>query len=111
VTSVGSPISPNNLNFNNLTIGDEVARRVLAQPPHNSGELGDHEQETKKACFEQVENMTQAWDLDSLLLKPYQRLLKYPLLLQALEDTSDPDHPDRPKIRDTKGRQHYPTDR
>jgi hypothetical protein len=54
------------------------------------------------ACFEQVENMTQAWDLDSLLLKPCQRLLKYPLLLQALEDTSDPDHPDLPKIREAK---------
>jgi hypothetical protein len=54
------------------------------------------------ACFEQVENMTQAWDLDSLLLKPCQRLLKYPLLLQALEDTSDPNHPDRPKIREAR---------
>jgi len=46
------------------------------------------------ACFEQVENMTQAWDLDSLLLKPCQRLLKYPLLLQSLVASSDPDHPD-----------------
>jgi hypothetical protein len=54
------------------------------------------------ACFEQVENMTQAWDLDSLLLKPCQRLLKYPLLLQALEDTSDPDHPDLPMIREAR---------
>jgi hypothetical protein len=54
------------------------------------------------ACFEQVENMTQAWDLDSLLLKPCQRLLKYPLLLSALEETSDPDHPDLPKIREAR---------
>jgi hypothetical protein len=46
------------------------------------------------ACFEQVENMTQAWDLNSLLLKPCQRLLKYPLLLDGLETSSDPDHPD-----------------
>jgi hypothetical protein len=46
------------------------------------------------ACFEQVENMTQAWDLNSLLLKPCQRLLKYPLILQTLVASSDPDHPD-----------------
>ncbi|EOA80792.1 uncharacterized protein SETTUDRAFT_124044 [Exserohilum turcica Et28A] len=52
------------------------------------------------ACFEQVENMTQAWDLDSLLLKPCQRLLKYPLILQSLQEITDPDHPDLPKIRE-----------
>lgn len=46
------------------------------------------------ACFEQVENMTQAWDLDSLLVKPCQRLLKYPLLLDQLLSCSDADHPD-----------------
>lgn len=51
------------------------------------------------ACFEQVENMTQAWDLDSLLLKPCQRLLKYPLLLDSLEGSSDPDHPDLQNIK------------
>ncbi|KAF1845714.1 uncharacterized protein K460DRAFT_405953 [Cucurbitaria berberidis CBS 394.84] len=54
------------------------------------------------ACFEQVENMTQAWDLDSLLLKPCQRLLKYPLLLQGLEEASDPEHPDLPYIREAR---------
>ncbi|KNG48985.1 rho guanyl nucleotide exchange factor [Stemphylium lycopersici] len=41
-----------------------------------------------------------AWDLDSLLLKPCQRLLKYPLILQSLQETTDPDHPDLPKIRE-----------
>ncbi|KAJ4370612.1 hypothetical protein N0V83_005133 [Neocucurbitaria cava] len=54
------------------------------------------------ACFEQVENMTQAWDLDSLLLKPCQRLLKYPLLLQGLEEACDPEHPDLPNIRQAR---------
>ncbi|KAH8731504.1 hypothetical protein GQ44DRAFT_698846 [Phaeosphaeriaceae sp. PMI808] len=51
------------------------------------------------ACFEQVENMTQAWDLDSLLVKPCQRLLKYPLLLDQLISSSDPDHPDLEDLR------------
>lgn len=55
------------------------------------------------ACFEQVENMTQAWDLDSLLVKPAQRLLKYPLLLESLEQVTDADHPDLENI--TKSRQ------
>lgn len=54
------------------------------------------------ACFEQVENMTQAWDLDSLLLKPCQRLLKYPLLLDGLEGVSDPDHPDLANIKEAR---------
>ncbi|KAF1929539.1 uncharacterized protein M421DRAFT_389251 [Didymella exigua CBS 183.55] len=54
------------------------------------------------ACFEQVENMTQAWDLDSLLVKPAQRLLKYPLLLESLEQCTDADHPDLVNI--TKAR-------
>ncbi|KAH6612476.1 hypothetical protein C7974DRAFT_405639 [Boeremia exigua] len=51
------------------------------------------------ACFEQVENMTQAWDLDSLLVKPAQRLLKYPLLLESLEQATDADHPDLENIK------------
>ncbi|KAL1654876.1 hypothetical protein SLS61_002625 [Didymella pomorum] len=51
------------------------------------------------ACFEQVENMTQAWDLDSLLVKPAQRLLKYPLLLESLEQCTDADHPDLVNIK------------
>jgi hypothetical protein len=54
------------------------------------------------ACFEQVENMTQAWDLDSLLLKPCQRLLKYPLLLEGLANASDPNHPDLPNIKEAR---------
>lgn len=54
------------------------------------------------ACFEQVENMTQAWDLDSLLLKPCQRLLKYPLLLEGLISASDPEHPDLQNLKDAK---------
>jgi len=47
---------------------------------------------------------THAWDLQSLLIKPVQRLLKYPLLLQALiQDTPD-SHPDKPTLRLAKER-------
>lgn len=54
------------------------------------------------ACFEQVENMTQAWDLDSLLVKPAQRLLKYPLLLESLEQVTDAEHPDLEDIKNSR---------
>lgn len=54
------------------------------------------------ACFEQVENMTQAWDLDSLLVKPAQRLLKYPLLLESLEQVTDANHPDLDNIKKSR---------
>ena len=53
-----------------------------------------------KECRQYAADLTNAWDLDSLLVKPVQRLLKYPLLLgQLLESTPD-DHPDREAIKD-----------
>lgn len=52
-----------------------------------------------------AERFTNAWDLPSLLIKPIQRLLKYPLLLQTLisstQDT-DPTHPDLPNLIEAK---------
>ncbi|WBW71498.1 RhoGEF for Cdc42 (Gef1) [Schizosaccharomyces osmophilus] len=44
-----------------------------------------------------VQQFTNAWDLGSLIIKPLQRLLKYPLLLQKIIDAtpeSNPEHPD-----------------
>ncbi|KAK4048236.1 hypothetical protein OIV83_004941 [Microbotryomycetes sp. JL201] len=38
---------------------------------------------------------TQAWDLGSLLIKPVQRALKYPLLLDQILALTPEDHPDR----------------
>lgn len=38
--------------------------------------------------------VTQAWDLQSLLIKPVQRVLKYPLLLGKLVQTTTESHPD-----------------
>ncbi|ERF68097.1 hypothetical protein EPUS_06908 [Endocarpon pusillum Z07020] len=53
-----------------------------------------------KECRQYAADLTNAWDLDSLLVKPVQRLLKYPLLIgQLLESTPD-DHPDREAIKD-----------
>lgn len=51
-------------------------------------------------CRLYASDLTNAWDLDSLLVKPVQRLLKYPLFLTQLLDLTPEDHPDREAIRD-----------
>ncbi|KAL4868625.1 hypothetical protein BDV12DRAFT_96770 [Aspergillus spectabilis] len=45
-------------------------------------------------CREWASDLTSAWDLDSLLVKPVQRILKYPLLISELLDSTSSDHPD-----------------
>lgn len=46
-------------------------------------------------CHNNASDITSAWDLDSLLVKPVQRILKYPLLLRELLESTSPAHPDR----------------
>ena len=46
-------------------------------------------------CHNNANDITSAWDLDSLLVKPTQRVAKYPMLLQQLIETTPTDHPDR----------------
>lgn len=48
-----------------------------------------------KECRDWASDLTSAWDLDSLLVKPVQRILKYPLLLAELLEATPNDHPDR----------------
>ena len=45
-------------------------------------------------CRSHAEDLTDTWSLDSLIVKPMQRILKYPLLLQALSEVTPEDHPD-----------------
>ncbi|KZS87128.1 Dbl homology domain-containing protein [Sistotremastrum niveocremeum HHB9708] len=50
--------------------------------------------------------LTNAWDLPALLIKPIQRLLKYPLLLSAIiaaTESLNPDHPDLELLREARG--------
>lgn len=71
--------------------------------------LKNHESATKKLfalqqnpnvgiwlreCRSWASDLTSAWDLDSLLVKPVQRLLKYPLLVAQLLESTPADHPD-----------------
>ena len=46
-------------------------------------------------CHNNASDITSAWDLDSLLVKPTQRVSKYPLLVTQLMETTPQDHPDR----------------
>lgn len=47
-----------------------------------------------KECRNYAHDLTTAWDLDSLLVKPVQRILKYPLLLKELLEVTPDNHPD-----------------
>ncbi|KAF4972211.1 hypothetical protein FZEAL_9639 [Fusarium zealandicum] len=46
-------------------------------------------------CNEVAKDLTAAWDLDSLLIKPMQRITKYPNLIMTLLQHTPQDHPDR----------------
>ncbi|KAL8698783.1 MAG: hypothetical protein Q9224_001695 [Gallowayella concinna] len=60
-----------------------------------------------KECRAYAHDLTTAWDLDSLLVKPVQRILKYPLLLDQLLEVTPENHPDFTKLdiasREMKG--------
>lgn len=49
-------------------------------------------------CLEESKEITTAWTLDALLIKPVQRLLKYPLLMSQLAECTDKTHPDHASI-------------
>ncbi|KAJ5628169.1 hypothetical protein N7490_010397 [Penicillium lividum] len=51
-----------------------------------------------RECREWASDLTTAWDLDSLLVKPVQRILKYPLLLNELLAATPTDHPDHAQL-------------
>jgi dynamin-binding protein len=47
-----------------------------------------------KECRDWAADLTEAWNLDALLVKPVQRLVKYPLLLTQLINATPESHPD-----------------
>lgn len=49
-------------------------------------------------CTSIARKHTNAWDLASLLIKPVQRMLKYPLLLQEILATTPASHPDHANL-------------
>ena len=53
-----------------------------------------------KECSDNSSDITNAWSLDALLVKPIQRITKYPLLLTQLLESTPADHPDHKQLRD-----------
>ncbi|KAF9194572.1 hypothetical protein BGZ50_006085 [Haplosporangium sp. Z 11] len=47
-----------------------------------------------EACTEKCKGKTTGWDLASLLIKPVQRVLKYPLLINQIHALTPPEHTD-----------------
>ncbi|UZJ55153.1 hypothetical protein CBS101457_004473 [Exobasidium rhododendri] len=52
-----------------------------------------------RECTELARKQTNAWDLGSLLIKPVQRVLKYPLLLQQIINSTSPTHADYKSLK------------
>ena len=47
-----------------------------------------------KECRAYAHDLTSAWDLHALLIKPFQRVTKFPLLLKELVEVTPENHPD-----------------
>lgn len=52
-------------------------------------------------CNHVAKDLTAAWDLDALLIKPVQRITRYQLLLKDLLDNTPEDHPDFDALKNT----------
>ena len=92
-TSVGSAF------LKNLTEMEKVYTEYLKNHDAANQKL-QRLQKTEKIqiwlreCQTYASDLTTAWDLDSLLVKPVQRLLKYSLFLKDLMDVTPDNHPD-----------------
>lgn len=59
-------------------------------------------------CGERVSKLTTAWSLESLLIKPIQRLGKYPLFLKSMLECTDSEHRDYADLQRAYNRsKHY----
>jgi dynamin-binding protein len=91
------------------SIGDVFKRHMTEMEEVYTRYLKNHDSANKKlqslqqtsdvkiwleSCESYSKDLTSAWNLDSLLVKPVQRILKYPLLLQQLIESTPEDHPD-----------------
>lgn len=90
-------------------IGEEFGRHMASMEKVYSDYLKNHDAANQKLqalqknikveiwlkeCRAYAHDLTTAWDLDSLLVKPVQRILKYPLLLDQLLEATPENHPD-----------------
>jgi hypothetical protein len=98
------------------SIGDAFKRHMTEMEEVYTRYLKNHDSANKKlqslqqtndvkiwleSCQSYSKDLTSAWNLDSLLVKPVQRILKYPLLLQQLIESTPGDHPDRHSLSES----------
>lgn len=72
-----------------LRNSDQAAKRLIQIQQDSTVKVWLNE------CNEVAKDLTAAWDLDSLLIKPMQRITKYPNLIITMLQHTPQDHPDR----------------
>ncbi|KIM30595.1 hypothetical protein M408DRAFT_7627 [Serendipita vermifera MAFF 305830] len=71
-----------------------IARLNALVTEHPTPAMASYIQQTKAIAS----THSNSWDLNSLLIKPIQRFLKYPLLLESLVMATPDTHPDKPDL-------------
>ncbi|GAO14394.1 uncharacterized protein UV8b_02599 [Ustilaginoidea virens] len=79
-----------------LRASDQAAKRLIQIQQDPTVKVWLNE------CNEVAKDLTAAWDLDSLLIKPMQRITKYPNLIITLLQYTPQDHPDRETLLGAK---------
>jgi hypothetical protein len=79
-----------------LRNSDQAAKRLIQIQQDPTVKLWLNE------CNEVAKDLTAAWDLDSLLIKPMQRITKYPNIIITLLQHTPQDHPDREPLVQAK---------
>lgn len=88
---------------------EEPYKTYITKHPNAIKHLAELPQTSALAYYlAQTQNLatsvTHAWDLQSLLIKPVQRLLKYSLLLTTIIDHTADSHPDKANLRKARDR-------
>ncbi|KAK2589900.1 hypothetical protein QQS21_012417 [Conoideocrella luteorostrata] len=100
-TSIG-PVFKNNMEQMKLAhegflrASDQAAKRLIQIQQDPTVQVWLNE------CNEVAKDLTAAWDLDSLLIKPMQRITKYPNLIITLLQHTPHNHPDRDALLEAK---------
>ncbi|KAG9286067.1 hypothetical protein G9A89_022744 [Geosiphon pyriformis] len=86
--------TPDNGNRMESIYGEYCKRREASVAKLQEFEINEDVQSFLQKCKEMCEGQTKSWDIASLLIKPVQRVLKYPLLLHQIYTLTKPTHPD-----------------
>lgn len=82
-----------------IVYGEYIRNRHAANQKLEALQKSSEAQKWLKECWDNSSDITQAWNLDALLVKPVQRITKYPLLLKELIDATADEHPDLPTLK------------